>query len=144
MSTEDTYALERIFHDAERVLEVRFQGELSRDSIAEVFELLRDPRFTMQHHLLVNLAGVKLGFSIDDVAIVASAIELSPAQRPRGARTAWVLDNHTNTEIVRLARAFAPRWHTVWKFVNDRESAFAWLASPELGPVDFEEKNFSL
>jgi len=144
MSTEDTYVLEKTFHDEERVLEVRFDGRLSRDSIAEVFELLRDSRFTLEHHLLVNLAGVKLAFSIDDVALVASAIELSPAQRPRGARTAWVIDNHTNTEIVRLARAFAPRWHTVWKFLNDRDSAFAWLASPELGQVDFDEKNFSV
>lgn len=98
----------------------------------------------MDHHLLINLAGVSLSFSIEDVALVASAIALSPPQRPRGVRTARVIDPRTNTQFVRLGRAFAPRWQTVWKFLDDRESALAWLAAPDLGPVDFEATNFTL
>ena len=68
MSNSRSYTLETHFHSDRQILEIQFSGRLDRESIAEVFEIFRQPGFTMEHQLLIDLSGASLAFSLDDLS----------------------------------------------------------------------------
>lgn len=108
----------------DKVLMVRFSGQVSAADVDRGWSALLDPRFTAEHDVIVDASDASIGFSAADIPPIVRRRD----QLPAGAKgiTCFVAKSHLATAVVGLVKAVVMR-DARWRVVADLDTAYALI-----------------